>query len=96
MTDSPCQKDEFLSIATAGIGNQTIGISSSLLEEVMIDGPCQNLDEFPSILDSQNWQSKAMMVEEGRTLVTRKGSKKAFPKFDMNLHSHKKGVKRNS
>ena len=93
MTDSPCQKDEFLSIAIVGIGNQTVGISSSLMEEVMIEGPCQNLDEFPSILNLQNLQSKDVMFEEGWTPVTRKGSKKALPQFDMNLRFHKKGVK---
>ena len=82
--------------AAIGIGNQTAGISSSLMEEVMTVGPCQKLDEFPSILDSQIWQSKAMMVEEGWTPVTRKESKKALPQFDMNLCFHKKGVKRNS
>ena len=62
----------------------------------MTDGPCQNLDEFPSILDSQNWQSKVVMVEEGWIPVTRKRFKKTFPQFDMNLRSHKKGVKLNS
>ena len=62
----------------------------------MIDGPCQNLDEFPSMLDSQKWQSKSMMVEEGWTPMTRKGFKKALHQFDINLCSHKKGVKWNS
>ena len=59
----------------------------------MTDVPCQNLDKLPSILDSQNWHSKAMMFEEGWTPMTRKGSKKALPQFNMNLYSHKKGVK---
>lgn len=36
------------------------------------------------------------MVEEGWTPITRKGSKKALPQLDMNLCSHKKGVKGNS
>ncbi len=45
----------FGSIVATGISNQIVGICSSLLKEVMTNGPCQKLDEFPSILDSQIW-----------------------------------------
>ena len=62
----------------------------------MADGPCHSLDDFPTILDGQKWQPKAALVEEGWIPMTMKRSKNSLPQFDMNLRSHKKGVKSKS
>ena len=87
------QKDGYLFDDVSGTGIQSHGSCSRLQDVVMVDGSCHSLDDFPTILDAQKWQSKAALVEEGWIPVTTKRSKKSLPQFDMNLRSHKKGVK---
>ena len=94
--DCPSQKDGCLFDDVSRSGIQSCGCCSRLQDGVMVDGPCHSLDDFPTILDAQKWQSKATLVEEGWIPMTKKRSNKSLPQLDMIFHSYKKGVKSKS